>query len=93
MLSIGVSAAVLCLLSALGVVVLARPALAGEACAGGYSWRAVWQDLRSVISFVLGALLTSCVGGDFSADGGDEDAEEESPTQLMDKLLFVSSFL
>jgi len=51
----------------------------------------VWQDLRSIISFVLGALLTSVVGGDFSADSRDEDAEEDS--ELMGKLLFVSSFL
>ncbi|CAK0793598.1 unnamed protein product [Prorocentrum cordatum] len=43
---------------------------------GGYSTDDVWKDMRSIVSFVLGALLTSCVGGDFSQAGDDLEEPE-----------------
>ncbi|CAK0793599.1 unnamed protein product [Prorocentrum cordatum] len=95
--SVGLAAAALCLLSALGLAASAQrdpdPAWEGPVGRGGYSTDDVWKDMRSIVSFVLGALLTSCVGGDFSQAGDDLEEPEEQPSKIMERLIFFTTFM
>mmetsp|Transcript_13615 Transcript_13615/g.36027 ORF Transcript_13615/g.36027 Transcript_13615/m.36027 type:complete len:139 (+) Transcript_13615:57-473(+) len=96
MVAVGLAAAVLCLLSAAGLAAFSQRAPALEdpaASTGGYSAREVWKDMRSIVSFVLGALLTSCVGGDFSQAGDDLEEPEEQPSKIMERLIFFTTFM
>mmetsp|Transcript_108055 Transcript_108055/g.306375 ORF Transcript_108055/g.306375 Transcript_108055/m.306375 type:complete len:141 (+) Transcript_108055:64-486(+) len=99
MISVGFAAAVVCAMSALGLVGSGLDPASGREDpldTGGYSLRGAWKDLRSIISFVLGAVVTSLVGGDFSAPDpadGDGNEPEDQSAELMEKLIFFSTFM
>jgi hypothetical protein len=100
MLTMIFAGAVLSLLGPLGIAVRSNPGVCPEDSDGGYTVCGFWQDLRSVISFVLGALLTCCFGdGSFksSDDNQTREAREEVPEEesnpIMEKFALCASLL
>lgn len=68
------AAALLSLLSYFGVVRQSRC----DSCEEGYSSCGLRQDIRSVLSFALGAFLCNCIDSNSRGTWADEDAQAVS---------------